>query len=84
MHPTKAKMLASIDASSASADWAVRHSFRVLASPREHGPVRIGFALAAFPLWAVSAVLGDLSYVIISHTSDDGWDRIRPRASRSE
>ena len=84
MHPTKAKMLATIDASSASVDRAVRHSFRVLTAPREHGPVRFGFALAVLPLSAVTAVLGDLSYVMISRTDDDVWDRLPPLGPPSE
>lgn len=84
MHPTKAKMLTSIDRSSALIDQSVRHSFRVLGSPHEYGPVRVGFALAALPLCAISVVLGDLSYVMVSRTDDDAWDRLPPLDSRQE
>ena len=84
MHPTKAKVLASLDASSALVDQAVRHSFRAFASPREHGPVGLGVALAVVPLWAVAALLGDLSYVMLSRTDDAVWDRIPPLDWSSE
>ena len=84
MHPTKAKFLASLDASSASVDRVVRCSFRALASPGKHGPVDLGFALAVVPLWALSAILGDVTYVMISRTDDALWDRLPPLDSPSE
>jgi hypothetical protein len=84
MHPTKAKVLASIEESSEIIDRALRRNFGVLVAPKHHSWTRLGVALGTLPLYAVSAVFGDLCYVMIARTADEGWDRIRPRDSRGD
>lgn len=78
MHPSKAKVLALMQQTASLVDDALRETVRIVASPRQHGAAFVGTALLAFPLIAFSAVLSDLSYVMIARSNDADWDRVPP------
>jgi len=78
MHPSKTKVLASMQQTASVVDDALRETVRIVASPRQHGAVFVGTVLLTFPLLAVSAVLSDLSYVMIARSNDADWDRVPP------
>ena len=78
MHPTKTWMLSSIDTSSDIVDRAIKRNLGVLASPGDHTLLRFGTAFVTLPLYAICGVFGDLTYVMISRTPDEGWVNIRP------
>ena len=78
MHSTKARLLGSIIESSAAVDRGFGRNLRVITDPAAHSCTRLGGAFVTLPLLAVSAVLGDLSYIMISRSSDEGWQHLRP------
>jgi hypothetical protein len=79
MNPRKAKVLESLDHSAQTHDTSLQHSLEIAAHPEQHG-WRKSLLTAAIvvPLTGISAVLTDLSRVLVSHSDDEAWDRVPP------
>ena len=79
MNPKKARVLESLDQSARTHDASLQRSIDIAAHPEEHG-WRKSLLTAAIvvPLTGISAVLTDLSRVLVSHSDDEAWDRVSP------
>jgi len=79
MHPRKAEILKRLDETARVHDASLEHSLKVAANPGQFGWRRsVLMAAIVVPLTGVSAVLNDLSRVLITHSDDEAWDRSLP------
>ena len=74
MHPKKAHVLTGMQEVARQYDGLLGEMTDVLSHPREH-PLRVlGAALVALPVVGLTAVMGDLAYVMVARTEDWIWD----------
>ena len=79
MNPKKAKVLETLDESARVHDVSLRRSVDIATHPTEHGWRKsLLTAAVVVPLTGVSAMLTDLSRVLVAHSDDEAWDRQAP------
>jgi hypothetical protein len=79
MHEKKARVLETLDESSRVHDASLRRSLDIAMHPAEHGWKRsLLTAAVVVPLTGVSAMLTDLSRVLVAHSDDEAWSRTSP------
>jgi len=79
MHPKKAEMLRKLEEASRVHTAALQRSREVVTNPGTFGWRRsILTAAVVVPLTGLSAVVSDVSHVLIAHSDDDAWDRGEP------
>ena len=85
MNPNKAKVLETLDRSARVHDESFQKSLDIAAHPEQHG-WRKSVLTAAFvvPLTGISAMLTDLSRVLISHSDDEAWGQPSPPDTPTE
>jgi hypothetical protein len=81
MHPKKAEMLRKLEEASRVHTAALARSREVVSNPGTFGWRRsILTAAVVVPLTGLSAVVSDVSHILIAHSDDDAWDRGDPPA----
>jgi hypothetical protein len=81
MHPKKAEMLRKLEEASRVHTAALERSREVVTNPGTFGWRRsILTAAVVVPLTGLSAVVSDVSHILIAHSDDDAWDRGDPSA----
>lgn len=79
MHPKKAEMLKKLEEASRVHTAALERSREVVTNPGTFGWRRsILTAAVVVPLTGLSAVVSDVSHILIAHSDDDAWDRGDP------
>ena len=79
MNAKKAKVLETLDESARVHDISLRRSVDIATNPAEHGWRKsLLTAAVVVPLTGVSAMLTDLSRVLVAHSDDEAWDRQAP------
>jgi hypothetical protein len=79
MHPKKAEMLRKLEEASRVCTAALQRSGEVVTNPGTFGWRRsILTAAVVVPLTGLSAVMSDVTHVLIAHSDDDAWDRGDP------
>jgi len=79
VNPKKAKVLETLDESARVHDVSLRRSVDIATHPGEHGWRKsLLTAAVVVPLTGVSAMLTDLSRVLVAHSDDEAWDRQTP------
>lgn len=85
MHPMKAKVLAQLAETSRIQDDSLRRGLRVVAAPGKYGwAASLLTAVVMLPLTGLSAVLTDVSRVMIARSADETWERVPPPRSSEE
>ena len=85
MNPKKAKMLETLDESARVHDQSLQRSLDIAAHPEQHGWRKSMLTAAVVvPLTGISAMLNDLSRVLVSHSDDEAWDRPSPPGTAEE
>lgn len=81
MNQNKAKVLEILDRTAAVHDASLKRSADIVTNPGTHGWEKsLLTAAVVVPLTGVSAVLTDLSRVLIARSDDDAWDRVPPKS----
>lgn len=79
MNPKKAKVLETLDESARVHDASLRRGVDIATHPGDHGWRKsLLTAAVVVPLTGVSAMLTDLSRILVSHSDDEAWDRQTP------
>jgi len=79
VNPKKAKVLETLDESARVHDFSLRRSVDIATHPGEHGWRKsLLTAAVVVPLTGVSAMITDLSRVLVAHSDDEAWDRQTP------
>ena len=85
MNSRKLEVLNILDDSARVHDESIKRSMDVIAHPEQFGWRKsILTAAVVVPLTGLSAVLTDLSRVMVARSDDDAWSRQLPPASDSE
>jgi len=79
MHPKKEEMLKRLDEVSQIHDASLKRSLDVVAHPERFGWRRsLLTAAVVVPLTGVSAMVTDLSQILLRRSDDEAWDRGSP------
>jgi hypothetical protein len=79
MNPRKAQLLRLLDETAQVHDTSIRRSVNIAAHPGTHGwQTSLLTAAVVVPLTGVSAVLTDLSRMLIARSDDAAWERSLP------
>jgi len=79
MNPKKAEVLKRLDETARVHDASLQQSLDIAAHPGQFGWRKsVLTAAIVVPLTGFSAVVNDISRVLITHSDDDAWDRNSP------
>ena len=81
MHPERARVLAGLEEISRLNDDALRQGLAVACSPSRYGwEGSLLTATVMLPMTAFSALMTDISIIMLSHSSDAPWEKAFPTA----
>jgi len=83
MHPKKAELLASLDEASRLQDALLRDQLSVALRPDKYGFFGSLGAVVILPLTAFSALMNDVSTVMLVRSDDSVWEKAFPSSGDS-
>ena len=85
MNPRKSETLKTLDEAAKVHDAALHESIDIATHPERHGWSKsLLTAAVVVPLTGISAIVNDLSRLLIANSDDDAWDRKAPPSDGAE